>query len=271
MSTLEAGLEGLHIVDRGAVRVVVLERPPANALSRQLIANLGDLFRGLGAQADAPAVVLTGHGDRFFCAGGDIKELDGAGERELAGRMHDFHSMLVAMDRYPAPIVAAVNGVCVGGGMEIALFADHLLAAPHARFGFPEINHGLLPAAKGVQRSVAVLGLRATRRMLLSGELFGADRALEIGLVDEFVDLADLVDLAVEHAAAAARKAPVLYAALRRNLRGLGEEQDALLLEATLHAASDYFDDPVARSLREGWGNRRPASERGPDHREGPC
>jgi enoyl-CoA hydratase/carnithine racemase len=88
--------------------------------------------------------------------------VDGAAADPIEDRMRGFHNLLVAMDRYPAPVIAAVNGDCVGGGVEYALFADAVLAAPHARFGFPEIRHGLLPADKGIQRLIRLIGTRPT-------------------------------------------------------------------------------------------------------------
>ncbi|MCX0269151.1 enoyl-CoA hydratase/isomerase family protein [Nocardia zapadnayensis] len=239
--------------ERSGVLVVTLDRPPANALNRTLINQLARLFTELTESSDAPAVVLTGQGGKFFTAGGDIKELEGVATHEIDGRMRDFHALLVALDRYPRPVVAAVNGHCVGGGMEIALFADLVFAAEHARFGFPEINHGLLPADKGVRRSAAVLGTRATRTMLLTGELFDARRAEAIGLVDTVVDPTRLIETAVAAAHEASTKAPVLYGALKHSMNSPDDDQDEISLRRTLAAAAAYFDDPRARALREGW------------------
>ncbi|MEV0366458.1 enoyl-CoA hydratase/isomerase family protein [Nocardia fusca] len=239
--------------ERSGVLVVTLNRPPANALNRTLINQLSRLFAELAESSDAPAVVLTGHGGRFFTAGGDIKELEGTASHEIDGRMRDFHALLVGMDRYPRPVVAAVNGHCVGGGMEIALFADQVLAVDHARFGFPEINHGLLPADKGIRRAVGVLGTRATRTMLLTGDLFDVRRAEEIGLVDTVVDPARLVETAVAAAYEASTKAPVLYGALKSSVNSPNDDQDEISLRRTLAAAAAYFGDPHSRALREGW------------------
>ncbi len=138
----------LDTADHDGVLVVALDRPPANAMNRRLIHDLAGLFEQLRARPDAPPIVLTGKGERFFSGGGDIKELEGALAGEIEIRMREFHALLVAMDRYPRPVVSAINGHCVGGGMEVALFSDSVLAVNSARFGFPEINHGLLPADK---------------------------------------------------------------------------------------------------------------------------
>jgi enoyl-CoA hydratase/carnithine racemase len=177
--------------------------------------------------------------------------------------MRDFHALLVALDRYPRPVVAAINGHCVGGGMEIVLSADTVLAVPTARFGFPEINHGLLPADKGIARAVRVLGTRVTREMVLSGDLFDASRAVAIGLVDALVNPTGLVDAAIDSARKAGAKAPVLYRALKRSVNDFDDDRDAASLQRTLVSAAEYFDDPVARPLREGWnGNRSQDTKR---------
>lgn len=258
MSALETGqLAAFKTVQRDGVIVVTLDRPPANALNRALIHGLTTLFTGLAAQSEAPPLVLTGHGERFFSAGGDIKELDGAAPQELDLRMREFHALLVAMDRYPRPVVAAVNGHCVGGAMEIALFADVILAVRPALFGFPEINHGLLPADKGIQRASRLLGPRAAREMLLSGELFGGRHAHDIGLVDALVEPADLMATAVATAKEAGAKAPVLYGALKRSVNSPDDARDEASLERTLASAAEYFDDATARRLRERWNGSR--------------
>jgi enoyl-CoA hydratase/carnithine racemase len=260
-------LRTLDLSEYGGVLVVTLNRPPANAMNRELIGDLATLFGEIAEKPDAPAVVLTGNGDRFFSAGGDIKELDGVRADEIGARMRAFHALLVAMDRYPRPIVTAVNGHCIGGGVEVALFSDIVLSVCTARFGFPEINHGLLPADKGLQRANRILGVRATRRIVLSGELFDAQHALEMGLVDEVVtDQEALARAALAAAGAAGSKVGVLYAALKRSVNANDEAEDEVSLRRTLSAAESYFDDPAARALRLRWSDRKK-----PSAQEKPC
>ncbi|MBY6410293.1 enoyl-CoA hydratase/isomerase family protein [Rhodococcus sp. BP-252] len=250
--------DGIVLDDHDGVLVLILDRPPANSLDGALIEAIGRLFTDLAATPTPPPVVLTGGGERFFCAGGDIKELDYAQRGDMDSRMRNFHAMLVALESYPRPVVAAVNGHCVGGGLELALFADVIFAAHTARFGFPEINHGLLPADKGIQRASRLLGVRATRQMVLSGDLFSAERAHRMGIVDELIDPDGLLDAAVAAARAAGRKAPVLYAALKRSVNNPNAHHDDDSLRRTLVASTEYFDDPTAARLRQSWNRDRP-------------
>lgn len=246
--------ETIRLADVGdGVVVLTLDRPPANALDDGLIADLTATLDELGARDDAPAIVLAGAGERFFCAGGDIKQLDGGTAERMAERMRLFHALLVAIEHYPRPFVAAVDGWCVGGGVELTLFADAVYASTEARFGFPEIDHGLLPAVKGIARAGRKLGVRAARDLLLTGEPIDAETAVRIGLVDETCARADLLDAAVAHARIAAAKPPVLFAALKRALDQADGWSDEQLLAATVADAHAFYDDPRARAAREGW------------------
>jgi enoyl-CoA hydratase/carnithine racemase len=247
---------GLRVADHDGVLVVTLDRAPANAMSRPMLRAVASLFHRLTSAGSPPPVVITGAGERFFCAGGDIKELEGTGTDQAEGRIQEFHRMLVAMERYPRPVVAAVNGYCVGGGVEYAMFADVVLAVPQAMFGFPEIRHGLLPAEKGIQRVERLIGMKAARELLLTGELIDAERALVLGLVDVIVEPDALMEGAISRARDAGNKAPVLFAALKRGLNDYDDAEDALWLERSRANLNAYFSDPIAKSLRDRWGGR---------------
>jgi enoyl-CoA hydratase/carnithine racemase len=250
---------GLCRADHEGVVVAALNRPPANALNRPLLLAMTALFRDRG-EGNPPPIVITGAGERFFCVGGDIKEADGPAGDPVKTRMQGFHNLLAAMDRYPAPVIAAVNGDCVGGGLEYALFADVVLAAPHARFGFPEIRHGLLPADKGIQRLIRLIGMRPARELLLGGELVGAEQAAQWGLIDAIVEPGRLLGEALDRAREAGRRAPVLYAALKHAVNDFDDIEDQKRADMTLAKAASWSDDPVARSLREGWRQDRAIS-----------
>ncbi|MEV6980310.1 enoyl-CoA hydratase/isomerase family protein [Sphaerisporangium sp. NPDC051017] len=236
------------------VVVLTLNHPPANALSNSLVSELTATLEALAGGPDAPAVVLTGAGERFFCAGGDIKEAIGYDAESMVARMTSFHALLRALENHPRPLVCAVNGWCVGGGIEMALFADVVYASADARFVFPEINHGMLPAVKGIARVRGVLGDRAARRLLLGGKPVGAFEAETMGIVDQVVERDDLLAIATADARAAAAKPPAVFAALKRALHDAAaswpaEEQ----LRVTVADARTVFNDPAARTAREAW------------------
>ncbi len=236
------------------VVILTLNRPPANALSNALVRELATTFDMLAGRPAAPAVVLTGAGERFFCAGGDIKESIGYDADAMVERMASFHALLGALEDYPGPLVCAVNGWCVGGGIEMTLFADAVYATPRARFVFPEINHGLLPAVKGIARVRRILGDRAARSLLLGGDPIDATVAESLGIVDRIVGGDELLATATATARAAAEKPSAAFAALKRALRDSTDGWSAdKQLDVTLDDARTVFDDPAARAAREAW------------------
>jgi enoyl-CoA hydratase/carnithine racemase len=235
------------------VAVLTLDSPPANALTSADTTELADALTALAAEPDAPAVVLTGAGGRFFCAGGDIKELDAAPMELALERMDFFHRLLVVLERYPRPICAAVNGYAVGGGLELTLFADTVIAVPAARFGFPEINHGVLPAVKGIRQAARKVGQAGARRLLYTGDIVDCTEALRLGLVDRIVEPDDLIGTAVQVAAGAGDKPPLLFAAIKRAIHQTEGWSDDQLKDATLEDMRAYFGSPAATSARERW------------------
>ncbi|WP_331743112.1 enoyl-CoA hydratase/isomerase family protein [Kitasatospora sp. NBC_01300] len=238
----------------GGAAVLTLDHPPANALSNAAVRELTTALNTLAAGPNAPALVLTGAGERFFCAGGDIKEAGAYDAESMVERMTAFHALLCALEDFPRPLVCAVNGWCVGGGIEIALFADVVYASPQARFVFPEIDRGLLPAVKGIARVRTVLGDRAARRLLLGGEPVDALDAQAVGIVDHVVEQGELLAVATARARAAAAKPPAVFAALKRALRtGSAGRAAAAQLRTTIADSRRVFDDPAARAAREAW------------------
>jgi enoyl-CoA hydratase len=246
---------GVHRSDEvDGVVVLTLDRPPANALSNALVRELAATFDALASSPYAPAVVLTGAGSRFFTAGGDIKEAIGYDAESMVERMMLFHGLLNALENYPRPLVCAVNGWCVGGGIEMTLFTDAVYAATDARFAFPEVNHGMLPAVKGIARARRVGGDRAARRLLLGGDPVDAMVAESLGLVDQVVAGDDLLATATANARAAAAKPPAVFKALKRALHdGADGWPPEKQLCMTLRDARTVFDDPAARLAREVW------------------
>ena len=233
------------------IATVTIDRPPANALDDGTLERLRDALAEV-RRATPRGVLLTGAGDRFFSAGGDVKELERLGHEQGTGRVDRFNAVLGELAGITAPVAVAANGTAVGGGTELLLAADHPVGVRGARYGMPEIDHGLLPSAASVARAVQRLGFLPARRILLSGALFGAEEALAMGVVEELADTAAEARAAgrawVERMAA---KPPVLVAAMKRALRdapGLDHDGHVALTREQFTA---YFDDPEAIAARQ--------------------
>lgn len=199
------------------VQVFTLNRPEAlNALNTELLANLSRALDDAEANPDVRAVVITGS-QKAFAAGADINEM---AARDLVGILDDprvAHWERIA--RFPKPLIAAVNGFALGGGCELAMHADILIAGENARFGQPEINLGIMPGAGGTQRLVRKVGESLAMRMVLTGEQIDARRALEAGLATEVCQPELTVEKALGIARTIARKAPIAVRLTKESVR----------------------------------------------------
>ncbi|WP_441256330.1 enoyl-CoA hydratase/isomerase family protein [Bradyrhizobium sp. 482_C4_N1_1] len=237
------------IIERdGDIVTMTMNRPPANALNNALVSRLLDAIRALSAEASPPGIVLTGAGDRFFSAGGDIKEV--AGIEISRPRMRTFHALLCEMERYSAPLVCGVRGYAVGGALEFLLFADYAVANRECMIGFPEINHGLLPAAKGMRHAVRKLGLREAQVLLYRGELVGAQKALLIGAINEIAATTHVISRSVEICRNLRAKEQKLFAAIKRSLNLTGPMDDASLEAMTIDDLGAYLSEDSSADAR---------------------
>ncbi|MBN8999101.1 MAG: enoyl-CoA hydratase [Rhizobiales bacterium] len=187
--------ETVIVEERGAVGIVRLNRPQAlNALSRQLIAELNAVLDAFEKDAAIGAVVLTGS-EKAFAAGADIREMQPLSYVDLVE--HDFVREWERLAAMRKPVVAAVAGFALGGGSELALMCDIVIAADTARFGQPEITLGLIPGAGATQRLARAAGKAKTMDMVLTGRTIDAAEAERMGLVSRVVPLAELMETAV--------------------------------------------------------------------------
>jgi enoyl-CoA hydratase/carnithine racemase len=172
-------------VDRhGAVALLTLNRPQViNAIDDGIRQGLQEAMQGLDVDPNIRVIVLTGAGERGFCAGADIKENRAAASPIEERRRLMPGTWIESLDQIAKPIIAAIHGVCLGGGLELALACDMRVAAQGARFGFPETALALLPGGGGTQRLPRLIGLARALDMLLSGEEIDAVEAHRIGLV----------------------------------------------------------------------------------------
>ena len=169
----------------GGAAIVVIDRPDRrNALSRATVNEIGRVGRELTADASVRAALLTGSGDKAFCAGADLKERAGMSDDEVRAMLHAYRSELAWLGSSSFPVIAAVNGAALGGGFELALACDLRVAAESAVFGLPETSLGIIPAAGGTQRLPRLLGQAKALELILLGTRLTAAQALALGVVN---------------------------------------------------------------------------------------
>jgi enoyl-CoA hydratase len=192
-------------------RLVTLNRPDvANAMNTQMGLDLLSVFDGFCAAPNAQrCIIITGAGSRAFCAGGDLKERNGMTDQQWQDQHLIFERAVRAIINCPVPVIAAVNGAAYAGGMEIALCADFIYAAEHARFALTEVTLGIMPGAGGTQNLPRAVGARRAKEILLTGKPFSVQQAFDWAMVNRICKAEMLVKEALETAAVIAANAPI--------------------------------------------------------------
>jgi crotonobetainyl-CoA hydratase len=215
--------EAALVERRGHVMVITFNRPEArNAVNVELTRIVGEALDEAEADAEIRAVVLTGAGDRAFCAGADLKAV---ARGEFATGDLPPHWGFAGCVRHPLakPVIAAVNGFALGGGTEIALWADLVVAADTASFGLPEVKRGIIAGAGGAFRLAAQLPAKVAMELLLTGEPVDAPTALRLGLVNRVVPQDKVLDEALALAEVVCANAPLAVQASKRIARGISD------------------------------------------------
>jgi len=210
-----SGTEYIHRERRGPTVILTLDRPPVNVLSRPVLEELSRRLDEAEADPEARVVVLTSAAAKAFAAGADIKEMASLGPEEAHVHGARGQSVTRRIERLPLPVIAAVHGVCLGGGCEIALACDFIVASEDATFGQPEINLGVMPGWGGTRRLPRRIGAVRARRWILTGAPVPAPDALAAGLLDQVVPRAALLDSALGLAAELSKKPPIALAAAK--------------------------------------------------------
>jgi enoyl-CoA hydratase/carnithine racemase len=222
------------------VELIRLHRPPMNALSAELLGELADHVEALAGDAGLKAVVLTGS-DRVFAAGAEISQIQGDTDRLLGSFRRAFDGLAAI----PRPVIAAVSGFALGGGLEAALACDLRVASENARLGVPEIALGVFPGAGATQRLPRLVGPAKAKELIWTGRHVRADEALAMGLVDRVVPVEGYLDAALDWAASFARGAVVAMGLSKRAVDGGldGPLSEGLDLERTLFGRVIATDD----------------------------
>ena len=256
--------KNLLVERRGAVGLITVNRPKVlNALDVETLGELHEAMVQLGDEPEVRGIVLTGAGQKAFVAGADIAHLSTLSAREaqefskLGGRT------LRRIETLDKPVIAAVNGFALGGGCELALACDVIIASTRARFGQPEVNLGVIPGFGGTQRLSRLVGKNLARYMCFTGEIFRSDWALQKGIAAEVVEPDELIPRCVQIVETIAQKGPLAIAQAKRVIQ-LGFNVN---LETALELETQAFSGLFATAdLREGMGaflEKRPAKFQG--------
>ncbi|MGH7876934.1 MAG: enoyl-CoA hydratase/isomerase family protein [Candidatus Dormibacteraceae bacterium] len=206
--------------DAGHIALLTLNRPQVlNALNTDMAQTLGDHLDMIEARSDVRCVVLTGAGDRAFCSGADLRERGQMSTAEWLDQHQVLERAMRSLRRLRAPIFSAVNGVALGGGCELAMQTDFILAAQNAQFGQPEVRRGITPGAGGTQNLPRRIPAGTALRMLLSGDPIDADEALRLGLVTSIHAPHELLPSALELARRIGRNSPFAVRQVKQAVR----------------------------------------------------
>ncbi|MBA2296779.1 MAG: enoyl-CoA hydratase/isomerase family protein [Actinobacteria bacterium] len=227
--------ELVKVEEDGAVAIVTLDHPPVNALSTQLLEELEAEYDRLDRSDETRAIVFRGAGEKAFVAGADISEFpslrDAAVEAAESGSARGIQKLAARMDAGRTPVVAAIHGYCLGGGLELAMACDVRIAAEDAQLGQPEIKLGLIPGGGGTQRLPRLIGHGRALLLNLSGDPISGAQAYEWGLVERAVPRDELLDAAL---------------ALARTL----SERSPFAMGVVKQLATETRDIPLAQGLR---------------------
>jgi enoyl-CoA hydratase/carnithine racemase len=219
LSPSEVRKSFVSVAREGHVCVVTLERPEAmNAISGALADELSATFRELAREKDVWVVVLGAAGEKAFCVGADLKERAGFSLEDFYRNREQIKGLFESIRKLPQPTVAAVFGFALGGGFELTLSCDVVVAAEGTQFGLPETRVGLLPAGGGTQLLTRKLGLARAKDLIFRGRRFDAAEAYRLGLVSEVVPRSEVNECAHELAADICKSSPVAVRAAKRSI-----------------------------------------------------
>jgi methylglutaconyl-CoA hydratase len=201
----------------GAIARLVLNRPEAaNAFSKALVRDLRAALARMRAETPPLALVITGAGEKAFCGGADLKERRSMSLEETRTFLAELNALMNEVASFPAVVIAAINGVAFGGGLELALACDFRLAVDTALLGLPEVRLGIIPGAGGTQRLARLCGVARAKDLVLTARRIDAYEAQVMGVVTEVVPMGDMVSAIDRLAAQLALAGPLALAAAKR-------------------------------------------------------
>jgi enoyl-CoA hydratase len=232
------------------IALVTVDRPPVNALNRQVQDEIRDVFEEFQRIIDdVGAVIITGAGNKAFIAGADIKMITELGSDDALKFSEDFHAILNMVEGFNRVVIAAINGLALGGGSEVALACDIRVADESALFGFPEVGLGVMPGAGGTQRLARLVGLGKAKELILTGDFISASEAKSIGLVERIACRGEVVLEAKKIAGRVLLRGPLAIANAKRAIN----EGISLTLKDGLSREAQLFSELFCtQDLKEG-------------------
>lgn len=240
----------LKVAIEGHTAVVSIDHPPANALNAQTFEGLRQMLDAYENDPQVKVIVLTGEG-RFFIAGADIKEFANFGGEQAEALSLAGQQLFSRMEAFSKPIIAAINGACLGGGLELAMSCHIRLAAAEAKIGLPELNLGLIPGYGGTQRLPRLVGRGKATLMMLTSEMIGGEEAHRIGLAEAVYPAEQLLDEAKKLAAVIADKSAV---AMRFALDAIHTGESLVMEEGLKYEAKLFGEAFTTEDMKEGVG-----------------
>ncbi len=226
------------------IATITLARPEKlNALDDVMVGLLGRFAEVIDADRSVRAVILTGEG-KAFCAGGDIVAWGGLSPLEMGQSwVRSGHRVFDKLARMKPPVVAAMNGHALGGGLELAVTADIRICEVQAKIGLPETGLGMIPGWSGTQRLVKRLGGQVVRRLALTGEIVTADAALALGIVDQVAEKGGVLAAAQAMAERIGQRGPVANLVVKQLINAAEDEDRGAIMEALASSLVSYTDD----------------------------
>jgi enoyl-CoA hydratase/carnithine racemase len=237
------------IVEGGPITTIRLENPPLNLVTVELTRSLDRALAGIEDDRSVRCVVVTGTGERAFCAGSDVKEFESQRGRVGEGKLLLEKAVYRRLARLPVPSIAAIQADALGGGLELALCCDLRVADERAKLGLPEVRLGVMPGSGGTQRLPRVVGIAKAKELILMGEIIGAAEAAAIGLVNRVVPEGRSLAEAVAMAETIAARGPIAVREAKRALDLAGDTTLDEGLAAELDASERIF---ASRDMLEG-------------------
>ncbi len=230
------------------ITVLFINRPRAlNTLNAETLSELKSFTEKIGKNQDIRALIITGAGEKSFVAGADIKEMIDFNREQAEAFSKKGQSTLSLIENLPFPVISAINGFALGGGMELALACDIILMSEKAKVGLPEVNLGLFPGFGGIQRLTRAVGVYKAKEMICSGNVYSAKTAFEMGFGNQVVTHLDLMDKAFSLAEDIKKRSPLAVAKAKKLIHA----EDAHTLNERLQkSAKEFgklFDSPAVR------------------------